>query len=388
MVTRAKLVEIFVRAITLNRSGSGRNYYANGVNDDYPSLMDGVINNSPTAMGAVGVLSKYIAGKGVKRDDIVNRKKNLYLSDIVGAIAEDIARQNGSFIWVGYSYSENGDPVPSSLDVLDYARCRIEEVDDNKNPAKIIYSDFEEVKGRTVKSIYSNKGKKKTKYYPFNPNKEIVGSQIIADGGIENYRGQVFYLNLTPRYKYALSKFDPVFNDMDSEFRFGLYVNTQMRKGWTGKTIILAQGLDEETEEQVQKDISKLLGAENSGNAYFLSVDYADNLEDILIIKQVKAQFDDKLSEVSQKQIRTNILSAANNLPPQLVFSGEGALFGASGDALEQYKLFYNEQTFEERAKIEKTLKRLGFETEIIPFTEGVKTGRETEEETEGGSDE
>ena len=64
---------------------------------------------------------------------------------------------------------------------------------------------------------------------------------------VKHYRGQVYYMNLTPRYKYALSKFDSTYNDADSEFRYGLYIN-RATTGFLGKTIAITQGLDETDE--------------------------------------------------------------------------------------------------------------------------------------------
>ena len=49
---------------------------------------------------------------------------------------------------------------------------------------------------------------------------------------IKHYRGQVMYLNLTPKYRYAISKFESVFNDLDTEYRIGVYCNTMTRSGF------------------------------------------------------------------------------------------------------------------------------------------------------------
>lgn len=369
MKTRANLIELFNRAVSVVSDFSGkRDYYINGDNNLYPNEIDRVINSSPTGKSSAATFQKFISGKGVKNDFLINRKNKKYVSDLVRDISRDISRQNGSFIWVGYGLDENtGNIVPKNYKVLDYLKCRLEEVDDDGRNAKIIYKDWE-------KSGYFNKEKDK-RYYPYKPNLEVVLSQMEKDtptGDIEEkingYRGQVFYLNLTPQYTYALSNFDPVFNDMDSEFRFSLYTNTQMRTGWVGKTIILTQGLDEEKEEQIQKDLSGLLGAENSGNAYHLNVAEAENLDNVLKIKQVKAQFDDKLSINTDKRIRRNITSCANNLPEALIYAGDGALFGAGGDAILEHKKFYNEQTLGERLALNRALKNLKIESEIIPL--------------------
>jgi hypothetical protein len=185
---------------------------------------------------------------------------------------------------------------------------------------------------------------------------------------VNHYRGQVFYLNMTPKYKYALSKFDSVFNDADSEFRFSLYVNREMRTGFLGKVIAIIKGDDENGE--VKKDLGSLLGAENVGSLLVLEAEQTDEIDKILKIEQLKAQIDDKMFVEQDKRIRRNILGAANNLPEPLIYAGEGALFGTSGDTYREMKLFYQEQTQKERKAIEKSLKHLGFETKIIPLVD------------------
>lgn len=370
---RAQLVELYSRVIKIVSTKD--KIYNNGENNLYPYEIDRAINNSPTATRASDIMAKFISGKGVEGDVVVNKKKNLNLSDFVGLVAEDIANQSGCFIWIGYGINKEGKIVPKTPDVLDYSNCRITKEDDNEYPGRVFYKDYSH---ESASFTFRNDTEKKW-YYPFNPNPEIVKAQMKTDAKdkyadiekmVRSYRGQVLYLNLTPRYKYALSKFDSVFNDMDSEYRFSLYVNTQMRTGFLGKTAVITQGLDEQDKKREKQNLQKWLGAENSGSLYHLNVDQVDDLEKVLKVVQPKAQIDDKLFVENDKRIRRNILGAANNLPEPLIYAGEGALFGTSGETYREMKLFYQEQTQKERTIIEKTLERLGFETKIIPIVE------------------
>ncbi|HET8838034.1 MAG TPA: hypothetical protein VFM82_03480 [Flavobacteriaceae bacterium] len=381
---RAKLQELYTREIKVDKQN--KNIYLNGDDNLYPYEIERAINNSPTATRAADIMQKFITGKGVENDVLVNKKKGYYLSDIANLAGTDISIQNGFFIWVGYGLDLAGEefvPVSNKLDVLDYSNTRISKEDDNEYNGRIYYKDYQ------CKKVNYGKDRSETKdewFYPYNSSADIIISQMKADARkalgrkkdelvtieemVKHYRGQVLYVNLTPRYKYALSKFDSVFNDADSEYRFSLYVNTQMRSGFLGKTAVVMQGLDEEDEEQEFENVTKWLGAENSGGVYCLNVEQIEDLDNVLKIVQPKAQLDDKLFVENDKRIRRNILGAANNLPEPLIYAGEGALFGTSGDTYKQMKLFYQEQTQRERSAIEKTLKRLGFETKIIPIIE------------------
>lgn len=371
---RASLVELYTRVIKVDERNN--KIYLNGEDNLYPYEIERFLNNSPTATRATDIMQRFISGQGVESDMVVNIKKNYLLSDIVDMVSEDISEQNGSFIWVGYGFDENINPISNKLDMLDYSNCRISKEDDNEYKGKIYYKDWQK------RTMYANRNDdSSTWYYPYNPNPEVIIEQMKADARkgtgredvtieelVRHYRGQVFYLNMTRKYKYALSKFDSVVNDADSEFRFSLYVNREMRTGFLGKVIAILKGEDEN--DTVKKDLATLLGAENVGSMLLLNAESNDNINEILKIDQLKAQIDDKMFVEQDKRIRRNILGAANNLPEPLIYAGEGALFGTSGDTYREMKLFYQEQTQRERKTIERTLTMLGFPTEIIPLVD------------------
>lgn len=376
---RANLIELYSRSISVNKSDT-KKIYSNGEGNLYPYEIERVINNSPTATLVCGMMSKFISGKGVENDRIVNSKKQYYLSDIVDIMADDLAPQNGCFIWVGYGFNENAEPFQQKLDILDYSNSRISKEDDNEYPGKVYLKDYQK-----TNVFWQRDSGADTWYYPYNPSKDIVIAQMKADARaglklkkdddvtieqmVKHYRGQVSYLNLTPKYKYALSKFDSVFNDCDTEFRLSLYTNREMRTGFLGKLIAITQGLDEKQIESIDDDFGKLFGAENTGNMLHLQANAGADLSQVLKLEQVKPMVDDKLLNESEKRIKRNILGAGDNVPEGLIYSPDG-IFGDSGGKYIEMKEFYQEQTLKTRSKIEKHLKKLGFETKIIPLIE------------------
>jgi len=225
--------------------------YYNGENNLYPYEVEGVINNSPTAFRAAQLKAKYIAGKGLKDgsiDPIVNVSENLKLSNIITLMAESISYHNGVFIHVGYGYDEKRGLVQKTLKVMDYVEGRKKKEDVNGFENSFVFKDWKKLFDRKTKK---EDVKEKT-YYPYNPNKEVVLAQIKHDSkndsdpieAIKKYRGQIFYLNLNPRFKYSSSPIDSVYNDADSEYRFGLYTNTQFRSGFLGKTLVVTPAVE------------------------------------------------------------------------------------------------------------------------------------------------
>ena len=272
---------------------------------------------------------------------------------------------------------------------MDYTKCRKSKDDNNDNPGTIIYKNFE----NTKKGYFSADSEDKEKwYYPFSNNQEIIKQQIRRDNKaslsknpdlslgemLGNYRGQVYYLNLTPKYRYAISHFNSVYNDCDTEYRMGLYSNSVSRGGFLGKVAILTSGLDEETSQDIKNDVKNWLGAENASTAYFLEIEDTESLDNNFKIMSVPSQYDETQFRDTKENTRINILGACNNIPSALVSAKDSNLFGNSGELIVQMKSFYNEQTNYERSRIEETYKLFGIETKIIPLInnqESVKEG-------------
>lgn len=372
---RAKFVELYRRFTPLAESKDESIYY-NGENNLYPNEIELAILNSPSGKSASKVFAKYISGKGVENDVIVNPDKNYKLSKIVRMSAADVSRQNGTFFHIGQRLEEA--VLKPTIDVLEYTKTRIGKEDDNEHVSKYWLKDCSIEK----KSYLSNKKKDESYwYYAFNNDPEVIKEQIFndyVDAGGENpdaelaemlpyYRGQVYYMNLTPEFKYALSPFDACYNDLDSEYRVSMFTNRNVRTGFLGKTYVVTSGLDTEDEKAVNEDIAKWLGSENIGGTYHLSLEAGAEVDKVFKVGQIKAEYDDKLFSETKTTLRDNIYSQANNVPVQFV-KADTSIFGTQSETYIEMKKFYTEQTQDERKEIEDTLTYLGFPCKIIPI--------------------
>lgn len=370
---RAKFVELYRRFIPLAENKDESIYY-NGENNLYPNEIELAILNSPSGKSASKVFAKYISGKGVENDYIVNPDKNYKLSKIVRMAANDVSKQNGVFFHIGQQL-ENGVLRPT-IDILEYTKSRLGKEDDNSFISKYWLKDCSvEKRGFGSKSVTSEW------FYPFNDNIEVIVSQIKEDylssdpkekeadlaTMLPHYRGQVYYLNLTPEFKYALSPFDACYNHMDWEYRYSMYVNRSVRTGFLGKTYVVTSGLDEEENKSIEEDACKWLGSENVGGTFFVATEAGADIDKVFKVGQVKAEFDDKLASETKMYVSDNIYSQANNVPSQLVKT-ESSIFGTQSETYVEMKKFYTEQTQDERKEIEDTLTYLGFPCKIIPI--------------------
>ena len=365
-------------------SNDDNKIYIRDFDNLYPLRMEKVINNSPTGKRASNMMAKYIVGNGVSLDidKIVNRK-NETINDIADLASNEIATQYGVFFYISWKIEPDFDVlkpkfVKTNLKVLDSIKMVKSKIDDDGFPGKYFQLDLESKKEQ-FKKIDS-----KTKwFYPYNEDSKVILQQMKNDCKlkkiqnptvqqlVQNYRGQVFYLNLTPKYHYSLPPWDSVYDDMDTEYRISRYNNSQSRRGWLGKTII--KKFDGGTEENTafNSEIKKNLGSENSADVLVIDVPEAstDDLTKVFVVDQIKPQFDDKLFDSTKKTLRQNITGNFNNIPEPLVFSGSGALFGTSADAYTEMKKFYWEQNEYERFKLEKALTILtGVQISFLPI--------------------
>lgn len=382
---RAKNEELFSREIKADENSSLK-IYSRDFDNLYPLRMEKAINNSPTGRRCANMMSKYIAGKGNAVNYLVN--DNLYINDVITDAALDLAYQGGVFFKVKYYIDEarqSGDKLVFSptLDTLDYVLMAVSKEDDDKNVGRyyVLKSDGEG-------GVKTGEEDVNEWYYPFSSNPDVVLYQMLNDcrlKGIEdptteelisNYRGQVNYLNTTPRYKYALGLADSVYNDLDTESRISTYNNVQTRKGFLGKTVVKMYDNGEEDNGDFVENVKNYLGAENSGNVLVVEVptNVEGKLQDAFVIEQLKPQFDDKLFESTIKNLRLNIMGAFNNIPEPLVFSSSGALFGTSADTYTEMKTFYWEQNESLRAKLIHELNKMGFPVEIQSLIEPKQT--------------
>lgn len=389
---RATSREIFTREIKADANTSDK-IYSRDADNKYPERIEGVINNSPTGRRCANLMAKYIAGNGNTVNFKVGKKggKDIYINDILRAASSDIAYQYG--VYFRLKYDLDGALIadtstyqfkPRSIEVLDYVVMAKSKEDDEDFPGKL-YALKDDGSGGISNSVDEDNAW----FYPYNSNPKIILKQMkndcrlrgidapTTDELIRNYRGQVHYMNLTPKYIYALSLADAVYNDLDTEYRISMYNNTQTRTGFLGKTVFVKFGEDEDDAEEFEDEAQKFLGSENSGTVLIVEVPQETNIDDLdkaFVVKQLKAQFDDKLFESTIKNIRQNILGAFNNAPEPLVFSGSGSLFGTSADTYTEMKKFYWEQNEFERSSLEQTLKMFGYDVNILPIVKETVT--------------
>lgn len=345
----ASIVELFDREI---KTTDDRNIYKNDIDNLYPNRVELVERNSVTAFSCSQKLKSFIVGKGFADESlnemIVNPVKKLTGYKVLSLIANSIKTHRGAFIHVNYDIDGN----VNYLDVLNYKKCRISKEDDLGYNGLIYYKDWNE-KGKR----FDRKDDKCKWFYPFNRNPTVIINQRIKDAKlnkkspddlealVRNYRGQVYFLSLDDTEIYPYGWVHPVYNDADNEYRISLYRNSNLRTGFLGKTMIIPNGLDEESMNEFDAAVKGWLGAENSGSVFVMKPkEQVDNLENVIRTVELKSNYDSKRFETDEKSIENNIRKAYLSIP-KILIAPEDSFFGSSGEAFIQAVEYYNEET-------------------------------------------
>lgn len=336
----------------------------NGVDNNYPEFVESVISNSVTAQRCAKLMASYISGKGFGPEEnksIVNKKKETTLLQFAQEIADSLSEQNGVFIHVNY----NGAFEIEDMDVIPFGDCRIGKKDDNKYAGKILVCEDWSV----------SKSAKKAKVVDvFNPLPSVIEEQINTAGSIKKYNGQIFYFKFG-KYTYPLAPLHPALKDGESESQVSIYKNTSLKKGFFGKTLVVTKPLVDGTikdsdpdeyrnqlteRETFRKTIKEFIGAENSDGVMHMEMEFtSDKLEDEIFFKNIDSNINDKLFAHTENSVSDNIRMCFNNVPSALIKSQDGKLFGSSGEAIREMKIFYQDQTNDERMILEEIVGKL-----------------------------
>jgi hypothetical protein len=342
-----------------------------GENNDYPQLMEKIINGSVTAKTSANVYAKFLTGEGFENKEInkivigVDSKgKDITLISLLREFCMSISRNNGAYIHC--NYNREGKIVDTHLKPFKF--CRFAIPDDEGYAAKLlVYENWE--KDRKKGRYDKNKIKS---FNVFNPRKNVIIEQIKTAGNISQYKGQIFFLFLDQEYFYPLSNYDEVYLDCDTEAQLALYKNRQTRNSFFKKTVMRIQPrrTEEETEE-LAGQIRHMLGVD--GDGLVIIEDEPDENGEYddrkgFAVDQLDSDVQDDLFKDWPKQLANNIRKAAKNIPSMLIEIEDAIFSNQSGESIIQATNFYNAITEDDRTAIEEAFEEVfkNFNNDIL----------------------
>lgn len=344
-----------------------RGYMKFGSNNDYPQIMERLINNSMTAKSVSKIYSKFLAGNGFNEavNNVVigtdSKGKPITVIKLLRQCCTYISKHYGCFIHVNITLDgkvKNVRPIP-------FKNCRFASGDDNGYHAFVgVYENWEkdsdkvDTKGRVF-------DKTKIRWYNiFNLNPEVYTKQIASAGDVNNFKGQVYFHFLDDDFLYPLSPFDPVALDCDTEYQVEVYMNNQTRNGMTKKTVMrMVEPQNKEDEEALQEEVKAWQGTD--GNNTLVLYDEVDpttgelKTSGAFKVDQIDSNIDDEMFSEWGKKLTNNIRKAVNALPAILIDYEESKLGTTSGEAIIQATKFYNAMTLDDRKSISEMFREL-----------------------------
>lgn len=357
---QAEVIELPQRPTDFNKQ---LGVIANGDDNNYPERVERIINNSSTAKSCAGLMQRFCKGRGFEglNDKKVDRDKTLF--DLLGHACRSYSFQNGFWVHVNW----NAAFKITSAKIIPYGHARKGKEDDKKYSGKVlVYKDWSKAKTSDPIEIIDT----------FNPNQKVISAQVNSVGGWDKYKGQILFINPDP-YTYPLAHIDSALNDAKSEFNASEYKSTSLESGFFGKTVavtrpmisqqlsfpdsMLSEGqLKEKREEISERDsfrdtLKKFIGAKNASGILHMELDHeGDDLSKEVLFEKIESDIDDKMFEFTESSAAKNIRKAFRNAPKPLVEDADGGLFGNSGEVIRQMKLFFQENTEDDRLTIEK----------------------------------
>ena len=357
----AKLYELVHRFVSFDKS---KGVYLNGRDNAYSERVERIINNSSTAKPATTLFRKFLVGRGfgiLELDNfIVHKPDKTKLTRFLYDISESYSYQKGVFIHINY----NLDARITGLKVLPFSHCKIGKKDDSKYHGKIAV--YENWTGEKIK-------KDKIQLFDvFNSEKSIVLNQIEKQGGIEKYKGQIFFYN-PEKTIYPLAHLDNVLNDADSEYRASQFKNTSLRKGFFGKTVVVTPPMidgdineenlsegerleyrrDVTERENFKKTMQSFVGVDNLDGMLHLELEFeGDDIEKYIKFITLETNIDDKLFEYTEGSSSKNIAKSLG-IPYILIDTTSQSLFVNSGELLKSAEEYFQKQKEEDIKNLE-----------------------------------
>ena len=327
-----------------------------GKGNNYPQMILQLLGASSNAKSCVGRYAKFIRGAGFKDSifykSIVNTK---------GQTCDALAKFGGFALHINYNLLCE----ITSVEHIPFEDCRLGIEDDAGYIAEIaIHPDWTCSKGK--KKI--KKPSKSTIAYTdvFNPNPDVVLSQIVEAGGIEAYKGQTLYVSKDGFMVYPSAVYDSAITDISTDeglanvryrnvrnnfLPMGMYV---YRKGQKVMVEDKDGNLVEGDEYQNGFDAEKFKAFQGDSEACkIIGVGLDDGDEKPEFVEFPTKNFDKDFT-VTKDATAEEIYAAFNQ---EVFYRIRSGALGFSNDIINDAFNFYNAMTIDERVLMEQSFR-------------------------------
>lgn len=339
----------------------------------YPQRMLELVAGSPTAKDCWNKRARFIGGKGFELADVskkVINQRGLTVGKLLKAIATDKALFTGFGIHVNY----NANYKIASLNYIKFEDIRLGDTDCRETAGKFaIYNDWGK---KTWKHVMRSKI---TFLDAYNPEPETIIEQVVAAGGWDNYKGQLYYFN--PEVDdYPLIEADSVWEDFETEAGIKIFNNREVTTGFLPSTMLFMQSRREEadnsrdnitsaapgvnTPSQLERDLGIFQGAKSAQKIIVIEYEDQNSKPEF---QPYSIQNNDKLFETTERSVEARIVKGFS-VPKELVNAEKSSGLSNGGEKKQAIREF-NDNTAADRLEISEVFNELfsNYYTDINP---------------------
>ena len=384
MIGYKRIQLIVERALKLS-ANTGDRIITYGDGNLYPQEIANLIYASKTASAAVEKLTENIICEGFKNEEFKNltNDNGLNMDDILENTANDLARFKGWAWIVQYGLREGG-YVPVGVYNVPFEYVRAEKSENYlKDPKIYKWRVFNNWDRQTVKATQVMQNS--TVYNTYDP--KNAPNEIADCGGLENYNGQLLYVNLCTTRPYPISTFHSVRNEMDAENKNGKYVSRTLGRGFHMCSIVTHGEFETDQEQQDFTDtLTEMMGSENAGSVLTVRNNNIEQKDKFITVDQLGSPIDRELYKAYVEPLRKDIAISAYNIPLPLIDSSLLTFSNASGEVIKELQKVYRNSLSKVRQRISRELAQMfgvdisiteinnKFETDELPTTKSPNT--------------
>ena len=379
MIGYKRIQLIVERALKLS-ANTGDKIITYGDGNLYPQEIANLIYASKTASAAVEKMTENIICEGFKNEEFRNitNDNGLNMDDILENTANDLARFKGWAWIVQYGLREGG-YVPVGVYNVPFEYVRAEKSENYlKDPKIYKWRVFNNWDRQTVKATQVMQNS--TVYNTYDP--KNAPNEIADCGGLENYNGQLLYVNLCTTRPYPISTFHSVRNEMDAENKNGKYVSRTLGRGFHMCSIVTHGEFETDQEQQDFTDtLTEMMGSENAGSVLTVRNNNIEQKDKFITVDQLGSPIDRELYKAYVEPLRKDIAISAYNIPLPLIDSSLLTFSNASGEVIKELQKVYRNSLSKVRQRISRELAQMfgvdisfteinnKFETDELPIT-------------------
>lgn len=334
----------------------------------YPQHLRNIIAASSTGSECAERYANFIEGNGFREvlfSEYAVNKRGDTADDIHSLVCKDVSDHDGLAIHVNYNmFAEIVE-----MQHIPFENCRLLEEDENGYVSKIaIHPDWTGKKTRKGK-IIKVKEDEIDFIDVFNPCKEVVFSQIQAAGGIENYKGQIFWISGAGKYIYPVGKADRVITEMSTDEGLANIKYRNVRCNFIPSGMVITKKgsnvisydkdgnpVDDDkdnTDTGFAKTLEQLQGDTNASKLLEVTLNSDEDKPEFV---EISSKNYDKDFTVTDASVVERIYSAFGQEPWYCIRIGK---VGFSGDILEDAFEYYNSIVNKQQRMIERTFQKI-----------------------------